>query len=153
MSRSTDFVKRLLRLRVFLIINMVILFFLSLSFGREWARNASIEGQIDDLKEQKEAMESRKLELLSLGQTIQSQFFLEQEGRLKYGLRKPGEELVVVTDAKTEQPASAESEDSAAGFDEAMADNQTSRVSNPQRWWYYFFNRAAYEELKNSYGG
>ena len=79
--------------------------------------------------------------------------FLEQEGRLKYGLRKPGEELVVVTDAKTEQPASAESEDSAAGFDEAMADNQTSRVSNPQRWWYYFFNRAAYEELKNSYGG
>ncbi|MEK9130825.1 MAG: hypothetical protein AAB429_01785, partial [Patescibacteria group bacterium] len=81
-----------------MIINMVILFFLSLSFGREWARNASIEGQIDDLKEQEEAMESRKLELLSLGQTIQSQFFLEQEGRLKYGLRKPGEELVVVTD-------------------------------------------------------
>lgn len=156
MSRSADFIRRLLRLRVFLIINMVVLFFLSLSFGREWTRNASIEGQIDDLKEQKETMESRKLELLSLGQTIQSQFFLEQEGRLKYGLRKPGEELVVVTNTQTEQPASAEANDSGDIFADGGSiegSGDPTPTSNPTRWWNYFFNHAEYNALKDSYGG
>lgn len=150
MSKPTDFIQRLLRWRLFLIVNLVILFFLSLGFGREWLRNASIESQISELQSEKEALEARNVELLSLGQTIQTQFYLEQEGRRKYGLRKPGEELVIVTETQTPQPAQTETT-SGASIDSGQDDADVAKISNPRRWWYYLFDAQAYQNLQERY--
>lgn len=153
MSRSTDFIRRLLQLRVFLIVNLVILFFLSLSFGREWVRNASIEGQINDLQQEKATLESRNVELLSLGATIQTQYYLETEGRLKYGLRKPGEELVIVTPEDSAQTAPTEA--TTDGTVNATGDGQVASavpvVGNAKRWWDYFFDQGGYRQLQAQY--
>lgn len=154
MANPTSFIRKLLELRLFLIINLVVLFFLSLSFGREYVRNASIENDIQDLKEEKAQLESRNLELLSLGQTIQTQFFLEKEGRLKYGLRKPGEELVIVSDTSTAEPSSDDANQAPSSTSSTLSTSSTSpETSNPTRWWYFFFNRTAYENLTDQYGG
>ncbi|MEK7105681.1 MAG: septum formation initiator family protein [Patescibacteria group bacterium] len=150
----TPFIKKLLGLRVFLIINLVILFFLVFSFGREYMKNASIEREIANLQADKEALETQNVELLSLGQTIQTQFFLEKEGRLKYGLRKPGEQLVVVTDEQTNTPTATSSEQIAASDAAAeVLSVESASISNPTRWWYYFFKHDAYDALQQSYGG
>ena len=145
MSKPTTFIRKLLGLRLFLMINLVVLFFLVLSFGREYVRNRSIGGEIANLQAEKDSLEARNVELLSVGQSIQTQFFLEKEGRLKYGLRKPGEELVVVTDEVT--PAGTpEQIDSSLTPDSTtpVREDAGTAVSNPKRWWNFLFNHSAY---------
>ncbi len=154
MSKPTDAIRRILQLRVFLIVNVVVLLFLLLSFGRQWVRNASIENEIMDLSRQKEALEVRNTELLSLGQTIQTQYYLEKEGRLKYGLSKPGEQLIVITDQKSTEAFAGNSEGtevSATGAEVTTAD-APARVGNPKRWWAYFFDSESYQAMQNEYG-
>lgn len=155
MSKSLDRLHHLLHRRVFFIVNVVVLCFLLLSFGRQWVRNASIESEIADLTRQKAMLEARNNQLLSLGDTIQTQYYLEKEGRLKYGLSKPGEQLVVVTDPASSPAANAQPTGSPSESSLAPSTNTTEtpkHVGNPGRWWAYFFNKAVYQELGNAYG-
>ena len=146
MPRPTSFIRRLLELRLFLIINLVVLLFLSLSFGREYLRNTTIQNGIHDLEQEKIALETRNLDIIAMSQTIQTQFFLEKEGRTKHGLQKPGERLVVLTEGET-LSGDGEAVSEGLGGQVVGAEDQT-RVPNAKRWWYYFFNRAAFDELK-----
>lgn len=151
MANPTSFIRKMLELRVFLVVNLVILFFLALSFGREYLRNASIESQISDLKQQEQQLEGENGKILSLSQSVETQYYLEKEGRLKYGLRKPGESVVVLNDNTS--PTSAATTTTSNGSTATPATNdQPVVISNRSRWWDFFFNHDAYQTLKQQYG-
>lgn len=153
MSKASEAIARVLQLRVFLIINLAVLAFLLLSFGRQWIRNASIESEIQALTRQKETLEARNVELLSLGSTIQTQYYLEKEGRLKYGLRKPGEEEIIFTETNTVNPTNDPTATNATATEAVAAEEATAVTgSNPYRWWMYFFDHQQYQSLNDSYG-
>ena len=151
MANPTSFIRKILELRVFLVVNLVVLFFLALSFGREYLRNTSIDAQISELKQQEQQLEGENAQILSLSQSVTTQYYLEKEGRLKYGLRKPGESVVVVNDGTASTtPSTTTTTDPITGIQTPIA--QPIVVGNVQRWWDYFFNRDAYEALKQQYG-
>lgn len=128
--------KRLLaKLGTLFVVNVVVLTFLVLGFGREYLRNLEIERNIAFLEQENAHLEGEKLESLSVIESLSSEYYLEQEGRLKHGLAKPGEQLVIVYDA---QAASVSGED----------EDTASHISNPVRWYYYFFDHARYEQLQ-----
>ncbi len=152
---TTNFIRRLLELRLFLVINLVALFFLSLSFGREYLRNASIESEIASLKAEESALSARNLEIIALSESVQTQYFVEGEGRVKYGLRKPGEELVVVTQTETAQPQATVTDGQSATSSDTgptESEGEENRVGNPTRWWYFLFDHPAYDQLITDYG-
>lgn len=144
MTSPTSFIRKLFQLRLFLVINVLLLFFLAVSFGREYLHNASIERQITELEQERAALETRNLEILSVSETIQTQFFLEKEGRLKHGLRKPGEQLVVVTP----EVGALDSADSSVSDTLAETTADPGRMPNPMRWWLFFFNPVAFQEMR-----
>ena len=141
-------VKKILEMRSFLLINLVVLFFLSLSFGRTFLRNASIQREIDALESEKAELESQNIALLSLADQLQTKFYLEKEGRKKYGLQRDGERLVIVTETAT-SPAPSTTETTEGQEDTTAATTDDASQNNLGRWWAFFFDAQAYE----SFGG
>ena len=116
----------------FLVFNLLAVFFLIFAFGREYVGNLQIENQISRLQDDKSNLEKNKLSTLDLMQELSSEYYLEKEARTKQGLGRPGETLIVI-------------EDSVAGADPGIG--PMVEITNPQRWFYYFFNPNEFDRL------
>ncbi len=120
---------------VFLLVSVSLIVFLIVALGREYVGNLQLRYEIRRQEKQLAELEERRLATLDLLDTLSSEYYLEREGRLKQGLARPGEELVVITDNEREE------EEIVGGV---ILDN----VSYPMRWFYYFFDREQFDALK-----
>lgn len=116
------------------LVNIAVLAFLVLGFGREYLRNVEIERSIADLNAQNAALEGQQLESLSVIEQLSSEYYLEGEARKKHGLAKAGEELAII-------------DGTATANDELRTASDVTNSSNAMRWWQYFFDRAAFEDV------
>lgn len=123
---------------LFMLVNVVIFFFLVIAFGREYVGNIQIDREIEQLEQEKARLESDQLNTLSLIDQLSSEEYLEREARTKHGLAEPGETLVVI-----QEPGSNIGE-----VDSALFDEEVVPVPNTTKWFYYFFDRQAYGDLK-----
>jgi cell division protein FtsB len=143
------FLRRILELRLFLVVNLFILCFLTLSFGREFFRDYQIQRDIEALQAEAEALETRNLEIAAYNSELQTEDFLESEARLRLGYAEPGEQLVVVVNP--DETATDQNET----YSELITHNselaEFENVSNTQRWYYYFFDHQEFVKIK-AYG-
>jgi len=123
--------------RIFLLFNLLLLFFLAIAFGREYVGSVQIRHEIKQLEAQRESLESDQLDTLALIGELSSEYYLETEARTKHGLAKEGETLVVV-----------KPDDSVNG--NVLGANQDSLefVANYKKWMYFFFDQDSWEELR-----
>ncbi|MFH1142861.1 MAG: septum formation initiator family protein [Candidatus Uhrbacteria bacterium] len=141
-----SFIRRILELRMFLLVNLLILFFLSLSFGREFLRDYQIQREINNLRADAESLEARNFEIIDFNTELQTQAYLEEEARLRLGLGDPGENLVIIINDDGEQVIGSE-----VNSEQLITHNSqltTLKASNPQRWYYYFFDHEQFINLK-----
>ena len=147
-----NFVRRILELRLFLVVNLFLLFLLSLSFGREFLQDYQIQREINDLRAQADGLEVRNIEIAMYNTELQTQAHLEKEARLRLGLGDPGEQLVVIVEDEENVTGLANQNDQTAGADYlATLQESVEQISNPKRWFYYFFDQEKYITLK-AYG-
>jgi cell division protein FtsB len=152
-KKQSSFIRRLLGLRVVLVVNVVILILLSLSFGREFVRNYSIQKDVAELRQTAKQLEARNLEIAEMHTQMQTESFIEKEARLKLGLKKPGERVIVVQeDGEGQAPEREENTANAAGREEATFEQASDRddkqsISNAKKWWYYFFDQQSFEQI------
>lgn len=116
------------------LVNVAVLAFLVLGFGREYLRNVEIERSIAELNAQNDALQGKQLESLSVIEQLSSEYYLEGEARRKHGLAKEGEELAIIDDDGTTN-------------DELRNTTETTSSSNVMRWWQYFFDRDAFDDV------
>jgi len=142
---KSTFVSRLIRWRFFIVVNLFVVAFLGVSLGREFVRSQSISFEIASLQEESESLVARNIEISELKTAMQTESYIEREARLKLGLKKPGETVVVISDdsdvsagivtgSNPSDPLGYVIEES--GVDEAVA--------NPTKWWYYFFDKNSF---------
>jgi cell division protein FtsB len=152
-KKQSSFIRRLLGLRVVLVVNVVILILLSLSFGREFVRNYSIQKDVAELRQTAKQLEARNLEIAEMHTQMQTESFIEKEARLKLGLKKPGERVIVVQEEGEGQvPEQEANTANAAGREEARFAQAADRddkqsISNAKKWWYYFFDQQSFEQI------
>lgn len=135
--------KRLIEFRLLFVVNAVILVAIGCSFGREWIRNREIQSEIAGLQGQAAALQARNLQIADLNTAFRTESFIEREARLKLGLKKPGESVVVIQDGGAEgtvaSDADAEAIAKAADPRTLLAlDTSEPEVANPTKWWHYF---------------
>lgn len=121
-----------------MVLNVVILFFLIIAFGREYVGNLQIEREIAALEAQRAELETEQLETLNLIDELSSEYALEREARTKFGLGEVGETLIVVQDSPVGEV------DLSAGEEDVLP------VGNPVRWFYYFFDKEAFDQQSRS---
>lgn len=87
-----------------------------------------IDREIEDLRQEINSLETSNKDLEKLLAYLESDQFAEAEARLNFGLRKKGEEVVVI---KEEGAAIGSVNEKTAGGD----------LSNPAKWLKYFFGK------------
>lgn len=135
--------RRLIEFRLLFVVNAVILVAIGFSFGREWIRNREIQNEIAGLRDQAAALQTRNLQIADLNTAFRTESFIEREARLKLGLKKPGENVVVIQDGGAEGTAASDADAEAIA---KAADPRTllaldvyePEVANPTKWWHYF---------------
>lgn len=108
-------------------------------FVRELVRSRQIDREIRALHEEAERLRARNFEVARLQSSIGSSEFLEREARLKLGLRKDGEQVVVLRkhDASLGEGTKEDLLSAAASSE--------GEWSNPKKWFMYFADRNAYD--------
>lgn len=119
---------RLLRSKSFIIILVVLVGLVGYGFARKIIQAYEIEREITDLKANIIELETQNFDTSKLIQKLQNQFYIEQEARIKLGLKKPGESVVVI---QGDLPASNPKPD------EQKIKHEN--INNPALWWDHFF--------------
>lgn len=94
--------------------------------------------EIAQLKKTVTELEESKVRLESLNSFLSSDFFAEKEARLKLGMQKEGEKVVVIS----EQKQAVETGATGKNAQRELSENTEAGIarSNPNRWWDYFFD-------------
>jgi cell division protein FtsB len=147
-ANKTSIVRRVVKWRWFFVVNIIIVVLLGMSLGREVVRNRSISAEITDLEIEADGLIARNIEISDLRTAMQTESFVEREARLKLGMKKPGETVLVVYDNGTDSSEGDDSEDlnDPLGFVLDGTDDYDT-VTNTSKWWYYFFERNTYNAL------
>lgn len=120
--------------RMFIFGGMICLFAILFFFGfmKAFLQDYAVRKEIRSLEHEKAQLEQNKLTLLDRLQDIKSDAFVEKEARLKFGLQKPGESVILFN---------------TAGGNGSEGEGTTSTTqtaknvsSNAGAWWRYFFH-------------
>jgi len=98
------------------------------------------------LKSEIEQLEGKNQQLAGLMEYFQEESYLEREARLKLNLKKPGEQVVVLSqrsgsDAGAEKFSDESSVNESISEESVEARNQEIETANYWRWWEYFFGQ------------
>lgn len=122
--------RRILRSKFLLSIEVVLLVLISMALGREIVQRYTIEREIAQLKSEFEELEKNNVDLEQLISYFKSDTFKEEEARTKLGLKLEGESIVLLPEASEEVEYSSNDENE-------MFSSKTT--NNPKRWLTHFF--------------
>jgi len=127
-AKSDNFWYRFFSSQRFLaIIGLVFLVVIIFPLARTYSQRQLVENEIKDVQKQISDYENQNQQLKELALYLQSDQSLEEQARLNLNLKKPGEAVVVIEEAKNKAiSVSATSSDQSA--------------SNLIKWWRYYFN-------------
>ncbi len=106
----------------------LLLFFALVSLGREINRQINLKKEFNYLKEQAATLESENQKLTNELEKTETEYFKEKAARLKLGLRKPGERMIVVI-----APENLDRENT------SNSRYLKNKISNFKIWWQHFF--------------
>lgn len=133
--KKQGFIKRLVYSKSFFAIGLIILILFTLTLGKRILERHKINQEIKELKQEIEKLENRNGELLKLIEYLNTSSYIEEAARIKLGLQKPGESVVIV-------PKEFFSENKANGdLVSSGIDEQAKEESNVVKWWKYFFKK------------
>jgi len=112
----------------FIILGVIILILISFALAKEILRRREINQQITQLKDEISRLGGENQELGNLITYFRTKSFQEKEAREKLGLQKPGEKAIAI-------PQTIQGEERAS----VLEKNEEENLSNPKKWWLYFF--------------
>ncbi len=106
--------------------------FATLGYVRAYYQEYQIREEIARLQAEAERLNSKKIETLGALKYLNSPDFVEEKARRELNMIKPGEQVAVIAGEAREGNRGQENKN--------MIEHQS--ISNPVKWWRYFFNEA-----------
>ena len=130
MRKGTNQFKDILTSKIFRIGILIFLVLFSWGIARNYWQARSVEKEAAELKREIETISEKNKELRNLIESLSTDFFVEQEARTKLGLKKEGEEEVIVLFDEDSQIEKS---------NETTLDTSIEELSNWRQWLEYFF--------------
>ena len=120
-----------------------------MALSREVIRSRVIGAEIQALQGQADELAAQNMDLSELRTAMQTESYIEREARLKLGLKKPGETVVVIQEENARGQVGTEG---ITDLNDPLGyvisdDTQYEAVANTTKWWYYFFDKQAFNVL------
>lgn len=130
--KKRSFFIQVITSRLFIVTGIAVLIFLGVSIGKELTRKVEIKQRVSSLKNEIASLEKKNTELSDLINYLNSESYREREARLKLGLKKEDEQVIIIPDTSLQnQPEAADTSDQSAGTKDSL--------SATKKWWNYFF--------------
>lgn len=112
-------------------------------FTRETLRTRQVDREIKALRQEADRLRIHNFQVSSLQASLDSGEFLEREARMKLGLQKVGEQVVVLRK---------EERNTATSPEEGLAPRSLGEGgwSNAKKWWNYFADPHAFADYARS---
>ncbi|MBI4433586.1 septum formation initiator family protein [Candidatus Uhrbacteria bacterium] len=94
---------------------------------QEWERRRSVQREMRAIAEEVARLEQQRSRLTDLLEQTEHPEFIEREARLRMGLQRPGETVLVIPETSLAAHAATES------------GNGPSPESNVRKWWHHIF--------------
>jgi cell division protein FtsB len=128
--KKEKFIKRFFVSKNFLFLGLIVLGLLFFAAGKKNMERRQIAKEVKIMEDDIARLEGKNAELGALLNYLNTEEFIEQEARLKFNLQKPGESVAILPEEKSQQ----ENKNSSSSAREAEI-----AMSNPKKWWNYFF--------------
>ncbi|MFA5029542.1 MAG: septum formation initiator family protein [Patescibacteria group bacterium] len=127
--------KRIFSRKTVIAVSLILLLLFLIGLVKEAVNRYRLDKQIGDLENQIEQLEREKGQISNSIANWSEENQLEKEARLKLGLQKSGEKVVLVLhDEKTTAEQKIELPNKTI-----IERGSGQEQSNPQKWWQYFF--------------
>lgn len=129
-NRSNIIVRLLFSPKLFALGLLAIVIALSIPISKNISKRYVVDQEIIDLQAEIMEMEASNKNFKKIIDYLESDQFVEEQARLSMGLKKPGEEVVII-----------KSSGLVAGASELRAETGSDEKEDPNyvRWWKYFF--------------
>ena len=124
--RKTKILPDLIFSKFSLIFCLLLFLLILFSLAKGTIKKYKVNTEIEQLQEEISNLENQNQQFGQLIKYLNSDIFIEQEAKLKMGLKKEGENLVVIPDNELQV--------------KNEVAKQTENKINPLKWWDYFFN-------------
>jgi len=115
----------------FLIVALVVAGFVAFGFARAYFQDYKIRQEIKTLQNEVKHLEKKKFESIELLEYVTSDAYVEERARTELNLKKPGEQVVFISDSA---PISE--------IDSDQQDGDGTQLNNIVKWWYYFTHKS-----------
>ena len=112
--------------KLFMVFCLFLFFLIIFSLAKGTIRSYKVNNEIELLEQEIGSLEKQNQEFGQLIKYLNSDIFIEQEAKLKMGLKKEGESLIVIPNKEL-----------------VVNSEKTEEIENkenPEKWWEYFFN-------------
>ena len=123
--------------RTLALVGLIILIAISGPLYRNIKQRNNINNEIKEMEDEVKRLEKKNSDLRKMIDYLGSNQFLEEQARLNFGLKKPGEEVVVIKDNSIIGNINS----SSVPRDEDISDKMMDKVNNPRRWLGYFLDQ------------
>jgi cell division protein FtsB len=128
-SKGQSALARFFASRLFLVVALILLIFISLSYARAYYKDYRVRQQITQLQYEVQQLEQNRIESLDILEYVTSDAFVEEKARTELNMQLPGEHVFVVDDSGLDLGERGGANSSTHG----------QNVINPIKWWHYFF--------------
>ncbi|MEK7203235.1 MAG: septum formation initiator family protein [Patescibacteria group bacterium] len=142
-KNKKNFIFRLVFSQFFLaMLGLIIIILISFPLVKNVSRGYKINQDIKELEKEIANLESKNSNFKNIISYLESDQFVEEQARLKLGLKKEGEGVVVIKNKlnKTEDNSAA-TIGSIFNITGLSKTNPIKQINNPQKWWKYFLWR------------
>jgi len=123
------------------LVAIVALVWLSFPLREKLQGKKEIDKEIQNLKKEISELENKNQDLEELTKYLQSDQFVEEQARMNLGLKKKGEEVVVIKEEEGKVAGAFAKNDNIDSHKDAATKKQSRQFSNWEKWWDYFFGR------------
>lgn len=114
------------------IIGIVIIVLISIPLTKNISQKYKVNEKITSLEKEIKEIENQNLNLNGMVSYFESESFTEEQARLNFGLKKEGEDVLVIQDAETKDTKE---------LKENIHTNRLNPKSNTQKWLMYYFKK------------
>lgn len=133
-KKEKTFWRRILYSQLVIVVGIGFIVMFSIGISKRMVRQHQLDKEVSGLNREIARLEKSNQEFNRLLTYLNSNDFLEEEARMKLGLKKEGEQVAIINDKlKTEKP---KKEIQTKIYQPA----QPRQKGNSEKWWFYFFS-------------
>ncbi len=134
LKKRKSFFLQVINSKLFIVTGIAVLVFLGVSLSKEVIRRHQISERVKSLYEEIDQLDKSNTELSDLIDYLKSESYREREARLKLGLQKEGESVVILP--KNINENAIENSNQITIRDSSSPGTE---LNNIEKWWDYFF--------------